>query len=67
VSFARERVADYGQYGIVAKPEVTREAGEVIGRGGQCLLAGLLVGRGPRAGPDDCSVPAAPLDQASLR
>jgi hypothetical protein len=45
----RQRVADCGQYGIVAKPEVTRDAGEVIGRVGQCPLAGLIVGKSPGA------------------
>jgi transcriptional regulator with XRE-family HTH domain len=46
---ARQRVAHYGQYGIVAEPEVARDAGEVIGCGGQCPLARLIVGKSPRA------------------
>jgi hypothetical protein len=32
--------AVYGQYGIVAEPEVTRDAGEVIGGGGRARCPG---------------------------
>ncbi|MGH3210123.1 MAG: hypothetical protein ACRDNO_20445 [Trebonia sp.] len=63
---AGKRVADHGQYGIVAQPEVTRDAGEVIGRGGQFPLGGLIVGKRTGTRPDERSVPAATLDQASL-
>jgi hypothetical protein len=36
-----------GIYRSSAQPEVTRDAGEVIGRGGQFPLGGLMVGKRP--------------------